>query len=467
MHAQRADVAEADSFPLPMHPHIAPSFIGGQSTVLYRKLGDGFCEQPTVKYSIDYSDERFAMRTTSWALSILASCVLLTAPCARAVGGDWPQWRGPRQDGISSETGLLASWPEEGPPELWRITLGAGYSAVSVVGGKAYTMYGTETDELVVCIDVANGGILWKTRSGEFFENEYGNGPRATPTVDEGRVYTQGATGSLLCLDADSGDKIWGFNTLEKFGVKPLEFGMSASPVVIGDMLVVVVGAPDGKSLAALNKATGEVLWTSLSDLGGYSTPIHIDVDGTKQIVVLTGKSVVGVSAKDGRELWRHPWETTLDANVATPIYHDGRLFISSGYGTGCALFHLSVTDGVATAKELWDSKSMKNYFSTCVLHNGYLYGFNNTILTCMEFDTGDVAWRQRGFNKGSVLLADGKLIVLGERGTLALAQASAEDYEEISRVGIFEGKSWTVPTVAGGKLFLRNEEELVCLDLE
>lgn len=407
------------------------------------------------------------MKTTCWGFGLCASCVLLTVPRASHADGDWPQWRGPRQDGLSQETGLLASWPEEGPPELWRILLGAGFSAVSVVDGKAYTMYGTETDEMVVCIDVADGSILWKTHSAESLENEYGNGPRATPTIDDGRVYTHGATGSLLCLGANTGDKIWGFNTLEKFGAKPLEFGMSASPVVIGDMLVIVVGAPNGKSLVALHKITGEVLWTSLSDLGGYSTPIHIDVDGTKQIVVLTGKSVVGVAADDGRELWRHPWETTLDANVATPIYQDGLLFISSGYGTGCALFRLSVTGGVATAEELWDSKSMKNYFSTSVLHNGYLYGFNNTMLTCMAFDTGDVIWRERGFNKGSVLLADGKLIILGERGTLALAEVSVEDYKEISRVGIFEGKSWTVPTVAGGKLFLRNEEELVCLNLK
>ena len=407
------------------------------------------------------------MKTTGWGFGWLATCVLLTAPCVLGADGDWPQWRGPRQDGISLETGLLASWPEDGPPELWRTPLGAGYSAVSVVDGRAYTMYGTETEELVVCIDVTDGSTVWKTHSAESFENEYGNGPRATPTIDDGRVYTHGATGSLLCLDANTGDKIWGFNTLERFGAKPLEFGMSASPVVIGDMLVIVVGAEDGKSLVALNKASGEVLWASLSDLGGYSTPIHIEVDGTKQIVVLTGKFVVGVAADDGHELWRHPWETTLDANVATPIYHDGRLFISTGYGTGCALFELSANNGVAEAKELWDSKSMKNYFSTSVLHNGHLYGFNNTMLTCMEFETGDVTWRARGFNKGSVLLVDGKLIILGERGTLALAEISPKEYKEISRVEIFDGKTWTVPTVAGGKLFLRNEEELVCLNLK
>jgi len=389
------------------------------------------------------------------------------AACVFGAEGDWSQWRGPRQEGISLETGLLDSWPEEGPSVLWRTPLGPGYSAVSVVGEKAYTMYGTETDELVVCINVTDGSILWKTRSDGPFENEYGNGPRATPTIDDGRVYTHGATGSLLCLDAGTGERLWGFSTMEEFGAKLLEFGMSASPAVLGDMLVVVVGAENGKSLVALHKTTGKVIWTSLSDKGGYSTPILIDVHGTKQIVVLTGKSVVGVSAEEGRELWRHPWETTLDANVATPIYHDGRLFVSSGYGTGCALFELGITDGVATARELWDSKSMKNYFSTSVLHEGFIYGFNNTLLTCMELETGDVTWRERGFNKGSVLLADGKLIILGERGTLALAGVSSEEYREISRVRILDGKTWTVPTVACGRLFLRNEEELICLNLK
>ncbi len=309
------------------------------------------------------------------------------------------------------------------------------------------------------------GTIRWTVRSGELLENEYGNGPRATPTVDRGRVYTHGATGSLLCLDADTGEKIWGLNSLEKFGAENLDFGLSASPLVVGKMLVVVVGGKDGRSLVALDKTSGEVLWTSLSDKGGYSTPLPIEVDGVRQMAVLTGQAIVGVSEVDGRELWRRPWITNLDANVATPIYHQRRLFVASGYGTGCALLELSADGDAATAEELWASKNMKNYFSTSVLLDGHLYGFNNTLLTCMDFATGEVRWRQRGFNRGSVLAADGKLIILGERGTLALAEVSAEQYKEISRVEeILEAQTWTVPTLADGRLYLRNEKEMVCL---
>lgn len=386
---------------------------------------------------------------------------------------DWPQWRGPRQDGISLEKGLLVSWPEKGPTELWRIPLGTGFSAVSVLGDKAYTMFGTDEGEYVVCVNVSDGKILWKTRSAGRFKNEYGDGPRSTPTLDEDKVYTLGASGALLCLDSKTGEKVWGFNVLEKFGTKNLDFGLSASPVVIGNMLIVVAGGQDEKDqgakdkLAALDKKDGSVLWTSLGDQAGYATPLPIVVDGTlEQIVVLTGKSVVGVSPKDGKEFWRHPWITTLDANAATPIFHKNRLFISSGYSTGCAMFELSVQGGAPTAKVLWSNKKMKNYFSTSVLLDGYLYGFNNTVLTCMDFKTGETQWRQRGFNRGSVLAADGKLIIFGERGKLALAEVSPKEYREISKFQMFEGRCWSVPTLSGGKLFIRNEKELVCLDL-
>lgn len=407
------------------------------------------------------------MKTAPLLLPIATLLCLLSTLQGRAAEGDWPQWRGPRGDGISTETGLLETWPEAGPEVLWRVPLGAGFSAVSVVGERAYTMFGDESGEYVVCLGTADGKILWKTESGELLEDEYGNGPRATPTVEEGRVYTHGATGSLLCLDAETGEKIWGFNTLERFQAKNADFGLSASPAIFGDMLVVVAGESDGNALAAVNKQNGEVLWTSLSDKAGYSTPIRVDIDGAAQIIVLMGKAIVSVSPENGRELWRRPWITTLDANVATPIVHQGRLFVSTGYGTGCGLFSLTVEDGKPGAEELWTSRDMKNYFSTSLLIDGRVYGFNSTMLTCMDFQTGDVLWRERGFNRGSLLAADGKLIILGERGALALAKASPQGYEELARYQLFEGKSWTVPTLSAGKLFVRNEEELVCLKLK
>ncbi len=407
------------------------------------------------------------MKTTALRTALGLTLLGLSIGGTTGWASDWPCWRGPRGDGISRETGLAHSWPEGGPKKLWSTPLGSGFSSVSVAGGKAYTMYATEAGEMVACISMADGKFIWQTRSGNMLENEYGNGPRATPTVTDGRVFTHGGTGQLLCLDAATGKKIWGFNTLDKFGDKNLDFGLSASPVVVDNMLVVVVGGKGDQTLAALDKTTGDVLWAGLKGKGGYSTPFPIEVGGLRQLAILTGQAIVGVTLKEGRELWRDPWKTSLDANVATPIFHDDRLFVASGYGTGCALFQLTATAGTTQAKKLWASKNMKNYFSTCVLLDGYLYGFNNTILTCMEFATGKVRWRQRGFNRGSLVAADGMLFILGERGTLALAKVTPDAYEELGRVEkVLEPKTWTVPTIADGRLLVRNEKELICLDI-
>lgn len=390
---------------------------------------------------------------------------VLLAFCVETQAEDWPQWRGPQQDGVSRESGLLSQWPQGGPRVLWRIPLGVGYSSVSVAGGMAVTMFGTEEGEFVAAIDAASGKVLWKTPSGLLFHNSYGDGPRSTPAIDAGRVYSLGATGSLLALEAASGKKIWGFNVLEKFGGDVPEFGLSPSPVVAGNMLLVVTGAKHGKSLVALDKSSGSVLWSSLNDKAGYSTPLVIDVGGARQIVVLMGEALVGVALGDGRELWRRPWKTTLDANVATPIFHQNRLFISTGYGTGCGMFELAA-GGRPAVKELWKSKEMKNYFSTSVLIDGVLYGFDNMFLVAMDFQTGKVKWRERGFNRGSLLAADGKLVILGERANLALAEVSPAKYTELTRAKVLDGKTWSVPTLADGRLFVRNEKELVCLDL-
>ena len=400
------------------------------------------------------------------AASSLATAEVPAETIHQSAGADWPQWRGLRQDGISNETGLLAKWPEGGPPELWRIKLGNGYSALAVVGDRAYTMFGDEEGEYVVCIRAADGEILWQVTSGGPYENSYGDGPRATPTVHEGRVYTVGATGAVLCLDAGTGDKIWGLNVLTKFEGENLEYGLSASPVIVDEKLIVVANGGEGESLAALDKNTGKTIWTSLDDKAGYSTPLIIEVDNKKQLVVLTGVAVVGVAPDDGRTLWRHPWETTLDANAAMPIFHDNRLFISSGYDTGCALFEILFNEGQVEAKKLWENKKMKNLFSSSILIDGFLYGFHNTIFTCMDFETGEVKWSHRGFNKGSLLSADGKLIIYGERATLALAEISPEAYTEISSAKILGGRTWIVPTLSRGRLFVRSKEELVCLNL-
>jgi outer membrane protein assembly factor BamB len=382
-----------------------------------------------------------------------------------ALGEDWPQWRGPRQDGISHETGLLDKWPEKGPAELWRVPLGNGYSGVSVVGDRAYTLLGSAEGEFAAAFSTADGKPLWRTHLSNLLKNDsYGDGPRATPAIDGGRVYVLSGKGALRCLDAADGHSLWGCELLEKFGGKEPEYGFAASPVVMGEMLVVVAGGSKGKNLAAFNKSSGEVLWTALDDRIGYSTPSLVTIEGGSQIIVLTGQALVSVSPKDGKENWRTEWITELDANVATPIISKNRLFMSSGYSTGCALFEISVKDGKPAATKLWANKEMKNYFSTSVLVDGYLYGFNNNKLTCLDFAAGKSKWNKGGFNRGSLIAADGKLIVFGEQGSLALVEISPKSYKELSQFKLCDERTWTVPTLSGGRLFVRDGKDLVCL---
>ena len=394
-------------------------------------------------------------------IGLLAPGLLISA------GADWPQWRGPNQDGISHETSLAQTWPEEGPKVLWRLPLSGGFSSVAVASGAAYTMTGTEEGEFVVAVDPQQGSVLWKTRVGDLFvDEEYGSGPRATPTIADGRLYALGGTGALVCLDAKTGRQHWGFNVVEKFGTENAEFGASASPVVVGNKLILVAGKSQGKSLVCLDKHSGETIWTALDDKAGYATPALCDVAGVPVLVVFTAKALVVVSLDDGRELWRHPWETTMDQNVATPVCHDGKVFISSRNTTGSILFQFSFDGGSLKAEPVWESRDMKNYLSTCVLVGGYLYGFNATRLTCIDFNSGEAAWRESGFNKGSLIAVDKRLIILGERGELALAEAAPDKYREISKFQLFDTLTWIVPALADGRLYVRNDKELVCLDL-
>ena len=395
-------------------------------------------------------------------LCLLSGALILTS------GADWPQWRGANQDGISQETGLAESWPEGGPKVLWRVPLAGGFSSVAVADGAAYTMTGSEEGEFVVAIDPEKGSVLWKTRIGDLFvDEEYGSGPRATPTIDEGRVYALGGTGALACLDAKSGELQWGFNVVEKFETENAEFGASASPVVVGEKLIVVAGKSDGKSLVCLNKVSGETIWTALNDKAGYATPLVTSVGDVALLAVFTAEGLVGVGLDDGKEFWRHPWTTTMDQQVATPIVDDGKVFISTRNSTGSALFQLSLDGNTPKAELVWESRDMKNYLSTCVLIDGYLYGFNATRLTCMDVETGDAQWRESGFNKGSLIAVGDRLIILGERGKLALVEASPKEYREISSFELFDTLTWIVPTLSDGRLYVRNETELVCLDVK
>jgi len=420
---------------------------------------------------------------------VTAVVTVLTAFAAQLNAQDWPRWRGQHFDGVSRETGLLNPWPKEGPRQIWQVGLSGGFSTVAVADGRLFTQTKDGTHELVLCLDAATGKELWRHRYVADYDAhvtftsgprpDSRTGPRATPTVDGDRVYVMGATGILIALEAKTGKEIWQHQMLRPAGKFPIAdprstfppaevpmHGISSSPLVVGDRLYVAPGGPSGKTLAALDKNTGKVIWEALDDGVGHASPIWSEVAGSPQLIFLTATAAVGLAPQNGRLLWRYPWKTTFDLNVATPVVADGHVFISSNYGKGGAMLRLNNTE---TPEKVWESVSMQNHFSTSVLHEGFLYGFSSTRLRCVDFKTGEVRWDKTGFGIGSVIVADGNLIVLGEHGQLVLAKATPSAFTEISRTQVFpeETLTWTVPVVAGGRLFVRHQNGLVALELQ
>ncbi len=335
-------------------------------------------------------------------LAVAAAVALLSAPGAAA---DWPQFRGPDRDGISAETGLLSSWPEGGPKELWRVPLGEGYSALAVVGGRIYTLYADGDDELAVCLAAADGKEIWRYRLGDNWKDMMGNGPRSTPTVVDGTVYVLGAHATLAALDAATGAERWRQDLTRTVGARPPTWGVSTSPLVEGELLILDAGGRGGHSIVALDRHSGELVWHAESDKAGYAAPLPVTVDGRRQVVMFTGTQVVGVDPADGRVLWKRPWKTSYDVNAATPVFiPPNRLFVASGYSTGGALFELEADGGATRVTRLWSNRNMRNQFSSSVYHDGHLYGFDNATLKCLDARTGEERWAVReGFGHGSL----------------------------------------------------------------
>jgi outer membrane protein assembly factor BamB len=394
--------------------------------------------------------------TIALSLSLLAGA---------ALAADWPQFRGPNRDGISRETGLLKNWPAGGPKVVWKAPAGEGFSHLTVAKGRLFTLYGEGSNEVAVAYDAATGKQIWKTPLGSKFLSDQGNGPRSTPTVDGDMVYTLTASGRLAALNAADGKKVWQRDLRGELGAEPPQWGISTSPLVEGNLLLADVGGSGGRSLVAFDKKTGKTVWATQNEQAGYSAPIAITVGGVRQIIFFTGRAVLSVSPKDGKLLWRKPWETDWDVNAATPIFvAPDKLYVSSGYSTGAALFRIKVEGGKASADEVWRNRRMKNQFSSSVLHNGHIYGFDNSVLKAIDVNTGEEVWKESGFGHGSLILADGHLVVLSERGKLLLVEATPAGYREKGSSQILSGKCWTGPTVANGRLYLRNEEQLLAL---
>jgi outer membrane protein assembly factor BamB len=410
--------------------------------------------------------DREIFQTNAALLEKLAKADLSQEQPNPPTKGDWPQWRGPNRDGISRETGLLANCPKDGPKKLWQTKASVGYSSLSVAGGRVFSLLQDGPEEAVVCWDAETGQEVWRFKYPCEYKDAQGNGPRSTPTVDGDRVYTVGATGILHCLKTGNGDKLWRHDLADEFAAPRLAWGVSFSPLIEGDLVLTNPGGPNDSSIVAFHKITGDEVWKSLNDPAAYSSPIAATIDGRRQVLFFTHDGLVSVAPQDGALLWRFPWDTRFGANVATPIVVSHYVFISSGYDKGCALLDVLASASSWQVRPVYEHNRMRNHFSTSVYYQEHLYGFDDATLVCMNFRTGKIVWKKKDFKKGSLLVAEGRLIILGESGTLALAEATPDGYRELASFSFSTKKCWTVPVLANGRLYVRDEEKIVCYDV-
>jgi hypothetical protein len=384
--------------------------------------------------------------------------------------GDWPDWRGPNRDGISTETGWIAPWPAQGPPILWRKDLGNGYSAATIVGDKLFTMGNhrinrRETD-FVYCLNPETGEEIWKhsypCRRGHF------EGTRMAPIPDGDRVYTLSREGNLYCLSAEDGSVKWSKDLHREYGLKSHRHGMSCHPLIVDEKLILEVGGRSA-SVIALNKTSGKEIWRSGKEKLGYSSPILYHENGARRMAMFAGTALLGMNPDNGEILWRTPWDPEYQVSVGTPIFKGNRVFISSGYGPGCAVYEFNDR----SVKTVWRSKVIVNHYNACVRVGDYLYGFHGgytsrartQFLKCIEFDTGREIWKQGGMGKGALMVADGKFIILSEYGKLIIASVSSAGYKEIQSVQLLDRKCWTMPVLSNGRIYCRDEAgNMVCV---
>src|ERR1043166_7700679 len=352
---------------------------------------------------------------------------------------------------------------------LKRSGAGTGFCSVALDEIGVYTMGSRGEYEYVVALQLTTGEELWARTIGKAYRNSYGDGPRGTPAIDQDRLYALGANGDLACIDVKSGHTRWTINILSEFGASNIKWGISESPLIDDTHLIIMPGGKDA-SVVALNKYDSSVVWKSkgLSDEASYASGILATVGGVKQAIYRTSAAAVGIKADDGTLLWRNTRPANNVANCTTPIYHDGLAFITSAYDTGSILLKLTSNAGKTAAEEVYFTRDMMNHHGGVVLVGDYLYGCNNNNLTCMEFKTGKVRWKDRSVGKCSVTAADGMLYCLSEGGVMGLVHASPDKYEEASRFSfkVKGGHSWAHPVVTGGRLYIRNGDDVMCYDV-
>jgi outer membrane protein assembly factor BamB len=382
--------------------------------------------------------------------------------------GYWTGFRGSDRRGEYREAPLRVDWPAAGLTPIWKQPVGGGYASFSVANGRAFTIEQRGPEEVVAAYDVASGFELWTVRwTAEFREAMGGDGPRATPAWAGGLVYALGATGELRALDEATGAVRWRTNILDEAGVANLTWGMAASPLVVDDLLIVLPGAPGG-SVVAYDRLSGARRWASLGDRQSYASPMLATLGGVRQLLVVSAERLMGLSVEDGTLLWDYAWPGPNGINAAQPlVLDDRRVFVSSGYGMGAAMVELTAgADGRFSVREVWRNNRMKNRFASSVLHEGYIYGLDESILACMDAETGELVWKGGRYGYGQLVLADDRLIVLTEDGDLALVRATPERHDELVRFRVLSGKTWNPPAIDGGFLLVRNLAEMAAFDL-
>lgn len=382
----------------------------------------------------------------------------------------WTNYRGPARDGHYDEAPIRTDWPAEGLRLLWKQPIGGGYASFVVAEGTAFTIEQRRQQELVAAYDVETGREIWTHGwDAEFRESMGGDGPRATPTWEAGRLWALGAEGDLICFEAKSGKVNWSRNILKDSGAENLQWGMSGSPLIVDDKVIVLPGGRAGKSVAAYNKLTGAPVWKSLGDRQAYVSPMLVTLAGKRQILVVSSNRVVGLAPEDGALLWESSWNTDLGINVSQPIVIDAnRFFISSGYGKGAALVEVTASGEGLAARKIWEkaTKAMNNKFNSPVYQNGYAYGLDEGILACVDVKTGEQRWKGGRYGYGQVILASGHLIVITDTGDLVLVKATPDKHTEVARFSAIEGKTWNYPAIAGGRLLVRNQTQMACFDV-
>jgi outer membrane protein assembly factor BamB len=408
----------------------------------------------------------------------VVSLPALQAPAETAT--DWPQWRGPNRDGVAPLSTRLTDWPSQGPRILWKQAIGRGFSSVAVAHGRLFTMEQEPVSsppdgspsphfEAVICRDARDGREIWRFHYPNDYDERFGPGPRSTPAVDGTFVYTVGPTGIFHCLQADSGAVVWRHDLQEEFQGRKMQYGVAFSPLVDGNLVFATPGGPNRNAVVAFDKHSGRVVWKALDDPMGYSSPMLTTAAGVRQLLVFTNEALVSLAPADGTVYWRFPWQTENGFNIATPLVLGNYVFISSAYRKGCALLEITAEGGTLHVNRVYEHNRMRNYFASSVRWGEHIYGFDEVDLVCMNVRTGAIVWREKGirsFRKGSVLLVGGQLIILSEEGTLWLAEATPEGYRAKASVRVSTNKCWTVPAWADGRLYVRDESQIVCLEM-